>query len=214
MPPGPQNSIWGVELLRAEGGKPGTPDVADEPSGGVVGLSSKHQWRRVPTWWLQWSFEPLCHTDSTLSPTWKPLICLYRPTSYLRNTINKGLYDLVLKQNSYWSYHGDLQFTTSDTMYNNNTEHQCVALRRISVYCEPGRAYYTHCIVGAKPPGTGSPTNTTYTNRHLGNTCNRWRAVSFFLSFFDFHFSPSPPFVPPLAFSLFQLSKGKSCHHI
>ena len=47
-------------------------------------------------------------------------------------------------------------------MYN-NTGHRCVATRCISVYCSPGRAYYTHCTVGAKPPGTGSPTTTTLT---------------------------------------------------
>ena len=49
IPPGPQNSICGLEGLRAEGDTPGTPDVANEPSGGVVGLSLKNQRRRVPT---------------------------------------------------------------------------------------------------------------------------------------------------------------------
>ena len=29
--------------VKAEGGTPGTPGVAVEPSGGVVGLSTKHQ---------------------------------------------------------------------------------------------------------------------------------------------------------------------------
>ncbi len=31
------------EDTQAEGGTPGTPGVADEPSGGVVGSLSKHQ---------------------------------------------------------------------------------------------------------------------------------------------------------------------------
>ncbi len=41
--------------VKAEGSAPGMPGVAVEPFGGVVGLSAKHQGRRVPTWWPQWS---------------------------------------------------------------------------------------------------------------------------------------------------------------
>ena len=40
--------------VKTEGGAPGTP-TADEPSGGVVELSSKHLWRRVPTYWPPWN---------------------------------------------------------------------------------------------------------------------------------------------------------------
>ena len=44
--PGLQEETGGYE---AEGGVPGTPGVTVEPSGDVVGSSTKHQRRRVPT---------------------------------------------------------------------------------------------------------------------------------------------------------------------
>ncbi len=44
--------------VKAEGSAPGMPGVAVEPFGGVVGLSTKHQGRRVPTWLPQWSDYP------------------------------------------------------------------------------------------------------------------------------------------------------------
>ncbi len=44
--------------VKAEGSAHGTPGVAAEPIGGVVGLSTKHQGRRVPTWWPQLSDYP------------------------------------------------------------------------------------------------------------------------------------------------------------
>ncbi len=52
---------WAAKWPRgviAKGSAPGTPGVAVEPFGGVVGLSTKHRGRRVPPGWPQWSDYP------------------------------------------------------------------------------------------------------------------------------------------------------------
>ena len=41
-----------------EGGVPRTLGITVEPSRDVLGLSTKRQWRGVPTWWPQWCIDP------------------------------------------------------------------------------------------------------------------------------------------------------------
>lgn len=69
------SSSWESREFSAKGGTSGTPGVANQLSGGVMGYTWKHRGRGVPTWWRPWCLKPpalrWAHPSSN-SVEWKP----------------------------------------------------------------------------------------------------------------------------------------------